>query len=93
LKRVEFTPGAKRDLARLEDFLIDKSRLAAAAAARAISDAALSLSELPERGRLLDGGPLREIVARFGRDGYVIRYRVLPEAVVILRVFHGREHR
>jgi hypothetical protein len=29
----------------------------------------------------------------FGRDGYVVRYRIVPGAIVVTRIFHVRERR
>jgi hypothetical protein len=33
------------------------------------------------------------LIVPFGRDGYVFLYRVEPKAVVVARIFHGREQR
>jgi plasmid stabilization system protein ParE len=35
----------------------------------------------------------RDVAVRFGRDGFVIRYRVESDAVIIVRMFHGRQRR
>jgi plasmid stabilization system protein ParE len=35
----------------------------------------------------------RELRVRFGRYGYIVRYVLRDEVVVITRVFHGREDR
>jgi plasmid stabilization system protein ParE len=81
------------DLERLEDFLAGKSVRAANAAIDAIEGAIYSLSELPERGRPSPRGKFRELLVPFGKDGYVLRYRVRSNEVVILRIFHARERR
>jgi hypothetical protein len=39
----------------------------------------------------MDG--LRELDVPFGRYGYVIVYRVDPDAVVVARIFHTHENR
>jgi plasmid stabilization system protein ParE len=51
-----------------------------------------SLADFPERGR---AGPesMRELVVPFGRDGYVLRYRLGPELILVTRIFHTRERR
>ncbi len=36
---------------------------------------------------------LRELVVRFGRDAYIIQYRVDSESVVAARIFHSLEQR
>jgi toxin ParE1/3/4 len=90
---VRLSKAAERDIARLYDFLIDKSPRAAFASTQAIRKALNSLTELPERGRQARVGEWRELVIPYGRDGYVARYRVTSVEVVILRVYHGRERR
>ena len=94
MRPVELSPHAERDLERLVDFLAAKSERAALAAADAIVMAVQSLGELSDRGRRVGrSGHRRELFVRYGRDGYVIRYRVTAESILITRIFHGRERR
>ncbi len=93
MRQVLVLGRAKRDLARLEEFLSTKGRRAAIRAAAAISDAVTSLAELPERGHPDPDGRFREIVVRFGRDGYVIQYVVEPKRILVVRIFHSLEDR
>ncbi len=51
-----------------------------------------SLEAFPDRGWLIARG-VRELLAPFGRDGYVLRYRVGPTQVTVTRIFHGKERR
>lgn len=92
-RKVEVLPAARSDLVRLEDFLATKSPRAAIRAADLIADAVLSLSEMAERGRQDPESDLREVVVRFGRDGYVIQYVVRADRVLVARIFHAREAR
>jgi plasmid stabilization system protein ParE len=93
LRRVRILPAARGDIARLVAFLKHKSPAAADAAAARISKAILSLDQTPERGRKGSREDLRELVVRFGRDAYIIQYRVEPSDVVVARIFHSREDR
>jgi len=93
MRPVELSPGAVRDLVRLEAFLLMKSERAALAAAAAITAAVTSLAEFSDRGHPSKVAGRRELIVRYGRDGYVIRYRVTPERVLVARIFHGRERR
>ncbi len=43
------------------------------------------LANFPQRGRPVHGSAMREVVTRFP---YVIRYRIVGEDVIILRVRH-----
>jgi plasmid stabilization system protein ParE len=56
---------------------------------------ARSLTDSPERGRPATRSGFRELVVPFGRGAYVIRYRIdrTRDAVVITRLWHGREQR
>jgi plasmid stabilization system protein ParE len=92
-RRVRLLPLARRDLARLEEFLSSKSPQAANKAAAAIRKAVLSLDQHAERGRLGPVENTRELPVEFGRDGYVIQYRVSGDTVSVARIFHTREQR
>jgi plasmid stabilization system protein ParE len=93
VRSVRLSRSARDDIDRLTDFLQGKSERAAARAAQAITEAVLSLSEFSERGHPAKLAGWRELIVRFGRDGYVIRYRIEGESVFVTRVFHGRERR
>ena len=36
---------------------------------------------------------MRELVVKFGKSAYVVRYRVTDGAVIVLRIWHGRQNR
>jgi plasmid stabilization system protein ParE len=52
----------------------------------------LSLSEQPFKG-VERPSDMREIFVKFGKSAYVIRYRVTDDAVIITRIWHGRQNR
>jgi len=91
--RVLIRPRALLDLRRLHDFLVAKSPRAALRAVEAIEQGIASLDQFPLRTPRLGSPETHELVVRFGRDGYVVRYRVRGDEVVITRIFHGRERR
>ncbi|MBI1238463.1 MAG: type II toxin-antitoxin system RelE/ParE family toxin [Alphaproteobacteria bacterium] len=90
---VRFRPSAVKDLERLADFLIERNPAAAVSLSVRISEAVQSLGNLAERGRPGPRRDLREIILRFGRSRYIIRYQVRDDAIVIIRLWHGRERR
>lgn len=92
-RSVRLLPAARVDLARLEAFLAEKNARAAVRAALAIAAGVRSLAEHAERHRDLTGRGVRELPVRFGRDGYVIQYRVRDAEVLVARIFHVREDR
>jgi len=93
MKALRWTPDALRDLARLRDFLGPKNAAAAVRAAERIQQAAALLREQPELGRVVEDEAWRELLAPAGRSAYVLRYRIDEDAIVIARVWHGREER
>jgi len=90
LRRVRVADEAYRDLARLAAWLAPKSTQAADRAADALTEAIESLAEFAERGRLVHGR-VRELPVKFGRYGYVVRYRVSATEVMVTRLRHSRE--
>lgn len=74
------------------DWLFDRSPTAAERAALNLFDAIDLLADFPRMGVTADG-VIREKHVRFGRDGFVIRYRPESDAIVVLRIFHGRQDR
>jgi plasmid stabilization system protein ParE len=93
MAKVELTRRAHADLVRLREFLDEVSPAAADRAAEAILHGVRRLKDLPQRGPRSAGTSLRELRIHFGRYGYVVRYGVVGERVIISRIFHGREQR
>ena len=90
--RIRVTPSAYRDLSRLVAWLAPKTPRGADLAADAMTAAIESLSEMPSRGRPIGRG-LRELPVKFGRYGYIVRYRMDDHEVVVFRIRHVREDR
>ena len=87
-------PEARDDVERLFTFLVEVNPAAAERAMRLIQQGARSLLEQPEIGRPMgDESERRELYLPFGASAYVLRYRVVGEAAVVIRVWHGREAR
>lgn len=93
MPRIIYSAAALRDLVRLRDFLLPKSSSAARRAGEAIRNGVRMLEQQPRLGRPVEGLPeaYREWVVAFGRDGYVVRYRLDDDVVTILAIRHGRE--
>jgi plasmid stabilization system protein ParE len=90
---LKWSPQSLRDVARLHDFLVPKSRDAARRAVKAIRQGVKLLGKFPEMGRPVDELPteFREGVIEFGSGAYVALYCYDGKEVVILAVRHGRE--
>ena len=88
--RLEFTERAVCDLIRLREFLAQHDPEAAQRVAEQLIAAAQKLSDTPNIGRWIERIPsMREWVV--GR--YVIRYQVVDDALIVARIWHGREDR
>jgi plasmid stabilization system protein ParE len=90
---VEFTQRARADLVRLRAWLADRDAEAADRAIRAILDRIDRLERFPRIAPRVKGAELRDLQIRFGSYGYVVRYGVVGDRVIISRIFHGREDR
>lgn len=93
MPQIRFAPAAVQDLQRLREFLKPKNPKAAQRAGQAIVKAVQVLGSQPQLGRpvadMVEG--FREWIIDFGDSGFVARYRVEADVVVILAVRHQRE--
>jgi len=90
LKRLQFTASATRDLWRLRDFIAEHDPAAAARVSKRLGRTIRLLRDQPALGKEVEELPdVRELAA----GDYVVRYTVREDAVVVLRVWHGRESR
>lgn len=92
-RQVRLRPSAEADLLRLAEFIVEKNPRAATRLTDKLAQEIRSLAEFSERGRPSQREGFRELIVRFGRSRYVIRYRVREDSVVITRIWHGRERR
>lgn len=87
-------PESLTDVQRLHTFLCSKNPEAAAKAALVILNTAAVLESNPLLGRIMpDDTGRRELFAPFGAGAYVLRYKLLDDNPVIIRVWHSREFR
>lgn len=94
MSEVVWLPEALDDVVRLRAILEDKSRMAAGRAAQVLLEGARLLADHPEAGRPLhDGTGRRELFCPFGAGGYVLRYLIENQTVVIIRAWHTKEWR
>jgi plasmid stabilization system protein ParE len=86
-----WSPAARDDLVRLRQFIESHNPEAAKRAANALKQAASLLLAHPGVGKRLEGRQDRELFVPFGKRGYVMRYRLDGETIIILRIWHGFE--
>jgi len=94
--KLKWLPGALHDVARLRDFIRVHNPAAAQRAAKRIREGARKLQAHPMLGRPvldIERPPLRDMFIPFGQAGYWLRYAVLEDAILIVKIWHGRENR
>lgn len=92
MRRVELRPAAQRDMLRFERSLSRHSPRAALRMFDLLTSRILSLGTTPFKGVERQAN-YRELYVKFGKSAYVVRYRVVDDAVIVTRVWHGRQSR
>jgi len=90
--RVRLSAQARADLLEHIAWLDDRSPSAADRAEAAIYLAIDLLALFPLSGSICVDST-RQLPVRFGRDGYVLRYQILQDHLLIRRIFHSRQNR
>ncbi len=93
MPRLIWSQAALSDVQRLHRFLADRNPDAARRAIAAIRNEVNVLTRQPAIGRPVDDLPIefREWLIDFGDSGYVLRYRLDADLVVVLAVRHQKE--
>lgn len=88
-----WSQAALRDLNRLRAFLAPKSTDASGRAIGAIRLGAKQLEYHPEIGRPVEGlgDAYRDLTVSFGNGGYILRYQMRGDNVLIVGIKHARE--
>ena len=92
--KVEWTKRALADLDRFAIFLQDKFPSLASKLGSEILIKAEIIGRNPLMGRLIEPtSDYRHVVLNVLNSAYIFRYRIDGDAVLIMRVWHGRENR
>jgi plasmid stabilization system protein ParE len=91
--KIDWTARALTDLDRLTAFLAPVNLDAAIGILRLLQGATESLIEFPRMYERVDGYEPREIRRVIVDGRYELRYEIVGETIVVLRVFHVREDR
>ncbi len=93
MPRLIWSPLALLDVQCLYRFLAVKNTRAGKRAVQAVRQGVKVLGHQPQIGRPIEDMPeaYREWQVDFGDSGYMVRYRVEPDAVTILAVRHQKE--
>jgi len=77
----------------LREFIESHNPDAARRAAESLKKAAQILMTHPGIGKRIEGWQDRELFVPFGQRGYVMRYRLDGDDIVILKIWHALEDR
>ena len=93
MSRLIWSPAALNDVQRLYRFLAPQNPDAAKRAVQAIRQEVKILELQPGLGRPIEDmdQEFREWIIDFGNSGYVARYRVAADTVIVLAVRHQKE--
>lgn len=83
--QVIWSPSSLRQIERIHDYIARDNPTAARRMAELLFEAGASLHTFPQRGRLVPGTTMRELIVR----PYIVRYKVDGDRVQIVRVRHG----
>jgi toxin ParE1/3/4 len=86
---LRWLPEAERNFTSQIDYVADRNVSAAIRMGDLIEAAVSRLSDFPESGRIGRVAGTRELVVT--GTPYVVVYSVLPDAVLILCILHGRQ--
>lgn len=90
--RIRLTLRAQSDLRAQIDWLAEHAPRSADKASHRIFNALDLLADFPRSGRVLNGVQ-REKIVEFGRYGFIIRYELHPNEVIVTAILHGRQAR
>jgi plasmid stabilization system protein ParE len=90
---LKWSPAARRDVVRLREFIEPHNPAAARRAAVSLKKAVKFLMTYPGIGKRLDGRDERELFVPFGQRGYILRYRLDGDTIVIVKIWHLLEDR
>ena len=88
-----WSPTARQDLIRLREFIQPHNPRAAQRSAEKIRKAAKLILDSPAIGTRIEGREDHEFYTVFGQGGYILRYQLIGQKIVILKIWHDREDR
>jgi toxin ParE1/3/4 len=92
MREIVWLDSAVNDLVRLRAFVATHNPKAAKKVAETLKKSVSLLEKLPFSGKpVMDLPDYRDVYARFGAGGFVIRYRVTEEQVYVVHIRHYRE--
>ena len=91
---LRWSPLALRDLQRVHGFLKTESPKTAIEALTKIKKSGQNLPFFPNIGvQIGNDADFRQLTVAFGKQAYILHYRIHHTSIVVLRVWHSKENR
>lgn len=90
--RIDYTEDAIEDLIQLREFIAEKDPAAAQRYAKLLIEGITRLEEQPLLGHVVDYAPEPENIRDLVVGNYIVRYALLDEQILILRIWHHKEN-
>lgn len=93
MSKLIWSPEALIDVQRIYRFLASKNMASAKRAIKAIREGVSVLAQKPNIGRPIENmeEEFRDWIIDFGDSGYVVRYRINFDTIIILALRHQKE--
>lgn len=93
MSKLIWSPVALIDVQRIYRFLASKNMASAKRAIKAIREGVSVLAQKPNIGRPIENmeEEFRDWIIDFGDSGYVVRYRINFDTIIILALRHQKE--
>lgn len=91
--KLVWSPAARRDLIRLREFIEPHNPRAAKRSSEKIRKTTKLILDYPAIGTRIENRGDREFYTPFGQGGYILRYQIIEQNIVILKIWHPREDR
>ena len=88
-----WSAAARADLIRLHAFILPHNPRAAKQSAKKILKATRLILDNPAIGTAIEGRQDYELFTPFGQNVYILRYQIIEQKIVILKIWHSRENR
>lgn len=89
--KISYSPEAIEDLTRLREFIAVKSPLAAQRIANELLVGIEKLKVFPKMGIAVTKAPKPEIIRDLFIGQYTVRYLLMNDEIIILRLWHDKE--
>jgi plasmid stabilization system protein ParE len=90
--KIDYTENAIEDLIRQREFIAENDPAAAARYAETLIDGISQLTNQPRLGHAVYYAPEPETIRDLVVGNYIVRYAILDDRILILRIWHHREN-